>query len=73
MEHQFAMQLKQMDMQQAGNAEKNREDRKDQRTRIQATQQSELIDQRNNQTPPKNFERTGSMTNESQLGDFDSI
>ena len=56
MEHQFAMQLKQMEMQQASTAETQREDRKDQRTRIQATQQSELIAQRNNDLPPKNFE-----------------
>jgi len=56
MEHQFAMQLKQMEMQQTSAAETQREDRKDQRTRIQATQQSELIAQRNNDLPPKNFE-----------------
>ena len=38
---------------------KNKEDRKDERTRIQASQQSELIDQRNNDKPPKKFESTG--------------
>ena len=35
------------------------EDRKDKRTKIQATQQSELIDQRNSGKPPKNFESSG--------------
>jgi hypothetical protein len=35
------------------------EDRKDQRTKIQATQQSELIEQRKNNTLPKNFEDQG--------------
>jgi len=40
------------------------EDRKDQRTKIQATQQSELIDQRKNNTLPKNFEDQG-------IGEFD--
>ena len=33
-----------------------KEDRKDERTKIQATQQSELIDQRNNEKPAKNFQ-----------------
>jgi hypothetical protein len=59
MEHQFNMQLKQAELQQAQGAETQREDRKDQRTRIQATQQSQLIDQRSNQTAPKDFEQTG--------------
>ncbi len=39
--------------------EKEKEDRKDTRTKIQATQQSALIDQRNNNKPPKNFESSG--------------
>jgi len=36
-----------------------KEDRKDERTKIQASQQSELIDQRKKNTPPKNFESAG--------------
>ena len=39
--------------------EKDIEDRKDERTRIQATQQSELIAQRQNDELPKNFESSG--------------
>jgi len=39
--------------------EKTKEDRKDERTKIQATQQSELIDQRKNDLLPKNFESAG--------------
>ena len=39
--------------------EKEIEDRKDQRTRIQGTQQSEMIDQRKNDLLPKNFESDG--------------
>jgi len=39
--------------------EKYKEDRKDERTKIQASQQSELIDQRKSGTPPKNFESAG--------------
>ena len=46
--------------------EKEIEDRKDERTRIQATQQSELIDQRKNDLLPKNFESAGNDT----LGGF---
>ena len=42
-----------------GKKETEKEDRKDERTRIQASQQSELIDQRNTQKPPKNFESAG--------------
>ena len=39
-----------------------KEDRKDQRTEMQATQQSELIDQRKNDLLPKNFESAGNDT-----------
>ena len=39
--------------------DKFKEDRKDERTKIQATQQSELIDQRKNDLLPKNFESAG--------------
>ena len=46
--------------------EKEIEDRKDERTRIQATQQSELIDQRKNDLLPKKFESAGNDT----LGGF---
>jgi hypothetical protein len=42
--------------------EKFKEDRKDERTKIQATQQSELIDQRKNDLLPKNFESAGNDT-----------
>ena len=35
------------------------EDRKDQRTKIQATQQSQLIEQRQNESLPKDFESAG--------------
>jgi len=59
MEFNFNMQLKQAEVEATQNKEKEKEDRKDQRTKIQATQQSEMIDQRNNQKPPKNFESAG--------------
>ena len=42
--------------------ERQKEDRKDERTKIQATQQSEMIEQRNSGKPPKNFESAGNDT-----------
>ena len=50
------MQLEQMVVQATTSRETTREDRKDDRTKIQATQQSELIDQRQTGKPPKDFE-----------------
>jgi enoyl-CoA hydratase/carnithine racemase len=58
-EFQLNMQLKQAETENIDKKEKYKEDRKDERTRIQATQQSELIDQRNSGKPPKKFESTG--------------
>ena len=59
MEFDFNMQLKGMENNTKQNGEKEKEDRKDQRTKIQASQQSELIDQRNSGGTPKNFESSG--------------
>jgi len=59
LEFDYNMQLKMGEGQSKNQAEKEREDRKDKRTKIQASQQSELIDQRNNNKPPKNFESSG--------------
>ena len=58
-EFEYNMQLKGIEVDGQKSKEKEKEDRKDERTRIQATQQSELIDQRNNQKPPKSFESAG--------------
>jgi len=58
----FKMQLAKMQLGQGDTKEQLKEDRKDERTRIQATQQSELIDQRNNSKPPKNFEKASNDT-----------
>ena len=58
---QLEYQLK-MQLEAAGNKggefekEKYKEDRKDKRTKIQATQQSEMIDQRQSGNPPSDFE-----------------
>ena len=56
---QFDMQLKGLETNNIKQREKIKEDRKDERTRIQATQQSELIDQRKGEKAPKNFEQAG--------------
>ena len=63
MNHEFSlqMQLKSLEIGGSNWKDKMKEDRKDARTKIQATQQSELIDQRNNQKPPKNFEETSDI------------
>jgi len=53
---QYDMQLKQMDIQIDKNKEQFIEDRKDKRTKIQATQQSEMISQRKNDGLPIDFE-----------------
>ena len=55
-EFQLNMQLKQMEVEALKNKESFKEDRKDERTRIQASQQSELISQRKEGSGPKKFE-----------------
>jgi hypothetical protein len=67
MEFQMNMQLKQADVEGMKTREKEKEDRKDERTKIQASQQSELIDQRKTGAPPKKFESAGNDV----LGGFD--
>jgi len=59
LEFQMNMQLKSLEVEGQKSKEKEKEDRKDERTRIQASQQSELIDQRNSGKPPKKFESSG--------------
>ena len=59
LEFQYNIQLRNMDTQQKDTIENSKEDRKDKRIKMQGSQQSELIDQRKNNTPPKNFESSG--------------
>jgi len=59
LEFEFNMRLKNMDVQTTKQKEKEKEDRKDERTRIQASQQSQLIEQRKNDLPAKRFESSG--------------
>ena len=59
MQFQFDMQLKQMDIQSTTQKESEIENRKDKRSKMEATQQSQLISQRQNDLLPKNFEDQG--------------
>ena len=59
LEFQYNMQIKGLETENQKSKETQKEDRKDDRTKLQATQQSELIDQRKNDSPPKNFESSG--------------
>ena len=67
LEFQMNMQLKTMEADVYKSKEGFKEDRKDQRVNKQASRQSDLIDQRQNNTPPKNFESSGNDV----LGGFD--
>jgi hypothetical protein len=58
-EFQYKMKLAQIEADAQATKEKQIEDRKDQRVKIQGTQQSELIDQRKNDLLPKDFESSG--------------
>ena len=64
MDHEFEinLRLKKMELDNIKDKEIEKEDRKDKRTKIEATQESELMDQKENKKPPKNFEYTGNDT-----------
>ena len=63
---QYDLQLAQADSARMSQKEAEIEDRKDKRTKIQATQQSEMINQRQNDLSPTDFE----STNADSLGGF---
>ena len=73
MEFQMNMQLKNAETGNLQQREKEKEDRKDERTKIQASQQSEMIEQRKTGKPPKNFESAGNdiLGGGFDLGSFD--
>ena len=58
-EFDLNMKLKEVESNGINDKEKYKEDRKDERTKIQASQQSELIDQRKSGKAPKSFESAG--------------
>jgi len=59
LEFNYNMQLKGIEVEGQKSKEKEKEDRKDERTKIQASQQSELIEQRQAGGAPKKFESSG--------------
>ena len=65
-EFQYQLRLAELNMKAQKDKEDQIENRKDQRIKMQGTQQSELIDQRQNDLLPKNFESTNDG-----LGGFD--
>jgi len=73
LEFEYNMKLKGVEVDGMKEREKQKEDRKDERTKIQATQQSEMIEQRNSGKAPKNFESTGNdiLSGGFDLGAFD--
>lgn len=72
MEFDINMKLQKMNLEEVDMKDTVKEDRKDSRTKMQASQQSELIDQRLNKKPAKNFESSGNdiMSGEFGLGAF---
>ena len=66
-EFEYQKQLAQMKIGQEGGKEKEIEDRKDKRVKLQGTQQSQLINQRQNDSAPVDFE---AGEGSSQLGTF---
>jgi len=61
-EFQYNIQLARAQSDAKKSNEEYKENRKDERTKIQATQQSEMIGQRKNNSLPKNFESAGNDT-----------
>ena len=61
MQHKFDLELKKLEAQAQKQKEQEIEDRKDKRIKMEGTQQSELIAQRQNDQPPINFEEKGGM------------
>ena len=61
---QYDMQLKQLDVQSVGQKDVLKEDRKDKRIKMEGTQQSKMITQRQNDGPSINFELQENMPSE---------
>jgi len=72
MDHEFEinLRLKKMEVDSVKDKEISLEDRKDKRTKIEATQESELIDQKENNKPPKDFELADKEMSGLNLPDF---
>ena len=71
-EFKYNMQLASAKEKEIEGRENNREDRKDQRVKMEATQQSEIANQRQNDSGPIDFESTGNdVLGGINLGEFD--
>ncbi len=68
MQFLFDKELKQMEIDKLGSKEKMIEDRKDDRTRLEGTQQSEMIQQRNLDLPPIDFNQGGQAQDSTPQG-----
>ena len=70
MDHEFEinMKLRSLDNEAAKSKEHQKDDRKDDRTKIQASQQSHLVAQKKDEKSPKNFESAGNDTLGSGMG-----
>ena len=68
LEFQYSMQLKQLEAKTKTETQLLAENRKDDRTKMQASQQSTMIDQKENQKPPTNFESTNDTLGGFNLG-----
>ena len=67
MQHEFDMQLKQADLQAMKSKEQTIEDRKDKRIKMEGTQQSKMITQRQNEMLPIDFESGDAPQGEESL------
>ena len=72
-EFEYNMQLKGIETDGQKTKESDKEDRKDERTKLQASQQSKLIEQRQNNTPAQSFESSGNdvLSQGMGLGSFE--
>lgn len=71
LEFQYQMQLKGIEVEGMKGKETMKEDRKDERTKLQATQQSKLIEQRKKDLPSINFESTNDSLDAFSLSEFE--
>ena len=71
LEFQYQMQLKGIEVEGLKGKEAMKEDRKDERTKLQATQQSKLIEQRKKDLPSINFESTNDSLDAFSLSEFE--
>jgi hypothetical protein len=69
-EFEYNKQLAQIKIGTEGSKETKIEDRKDKRVKLQGTQQSQLINQRQNDSPPVDFESSGSGAGAFDLDGF---